>query len=116
MHGKYHPSKLKRLFQDEIHHFLDVLDTSKGHSIDLAEPLAPSISNNICSLVFGKRYEYSDQDRVYLDSNFKIVTDEFSHTNPAMFFPWLLKMPIVGKMLSLEKGYSALQNVRNLLK
>ncbi|KAG8197777.1 hypothetical protein JTE90_006478 [Oedothorax gibbosus] len=42
---------------DEIHHFLDQLRVHNGAPMDLKDPLSPSMSNNICTLVFGKRYE-----------------------------------------------------------
>ncbi|KAG8179117.1 hypothetical protein JTE90_000151 [Oedothorax gibbosus] len=109
-------TKIEGDILEEIHHFLDLMNTHKGRPVDLNAPLSPSISNNICSLVFGKRYEYNDKDRMYLDSNLDLATETFSHTTFVGFFPWLLRVPFFSKMFSLEKGFNALQNVRNLLK
>ncbi|KAG8171322.1 hypothetical protein JTE90_011274, partial [Oedothorax gibbosus] len=63
---------------DEIHHFLDKLRVHNGAPVDLKDPLTPSVSNNISSLVFGKRYEYENPDRVFLDKNLEAAGESFT--------------------------------------
>ncbi|GBN44347.1 Vitamin D(3) 25-hydroxylase [Araneus ventricosus] len=48
----------------EINNFLEVLTSYKGKPMDLKSALQASISNNICALVFGKRYDHDDPRRL----------------------------------------------------
>ncbi|GIY91457.1 cytochrome P450 18a1 [Caerostris extrusa] len=74
--------------------------------MDLAIPLTPSISNNICSVVFGKRYSYQDPERISLD----IVIDEVSkllgQTTAHIFFPWIRYIPFLPKLMNYDEGFA----------
>jgi cytochrome P450 family 2 subfamily J len=97
---------------DEIRHFLDKLRLHNGAPLDLKEPLSPSMSNNICTLVFGKRYEYEDPDRVFLDHNLHVATNSFSQTSLAGFFPWILNVPVISKLFDMKKGVAAIDKIK----
>ncbi|KAG8197779.1 hypothetical protein JTE90_006480 [Oedothorax gibbosus] len=101
---------------DEIHHFLDKLRVHNGAPIDLKEPLSPSMSNNICTLVFGKRYEYEDPDRVFLDKNLEVGVEALDQTSVAAFFPRLLKIPLVSKFMAVDQAVRAFQNLKTFCK
>ncbi|XP_070198571.1 cytochrome P450 2B5-like [Littorina saxatilis] len=45
---------------EEVMHYLQAIEDLKGEATDLLELTHVSISNNICSIVFGKRYDYHD--------------------------------------------------------
>ena len=46
--------------QDEVEHLLGALESNVGQELDQEHLLLNSVSNVICSLVFGKRFEYDD--------------------------------------------------------
>ncbi|KAG8181433.1 hypothetical protein JTE90_015452 [Oedothorax gibbosus] len=96
---------------DEISHFLDNLRVHNGAPMDVKDPLSPSMSNNICTLVFGKRYEYEDPNRVFLDENLDIVVNALSSTSVAGFFPWILKIPLVSKLFEMERALNSLNEI-----
>ncbi|RWS07435.1 Cytochrome P450 18a1-like protein [Dinothrombium tinctorium] len=54
--------------KDEINHFLQEIDKQEDELIDLEKLLTPSVSNNICYLVFGRRYDYDDPMRKRMDN------------------------------------------------
>ncbi|CAL1272928.1 unnamed protein product [Larinioides sclopetarius] len=103
-------TKIEEDIMEEINHFIEVLKSYNGKPLDVKQPLSPSISNNICALVFGKRYEYDHPERKFLD---KSVEDEFeniSQTSVNTLFPWIGKIPFVSKFLSNDPAMDVLQN------
>ncbi|PRD22693.1 UNVERIFIED_CONTAM: Cytochrome P450 2J2 [Trichonephila clavipes] len=97
---------------DEINHFLDVLKKQNGQPIDVKKPLSPSMSNNICALVFGKRYDFNDPDRQLLDKNLDVANESASQTTGTLFFPWLRFIPFTSKFLQIEKTRAAYNVIR----
>ncbi|GBO29499.1 Cytochrome P450 2U1, partial [Araneus ventricosus] len=85
---------------DEINHFIEVLKSHDGKPLDVKQPLSPSVSNNICALVFGKRYEYDHPERKFLDTNVEYEFENFSQTSSDTLFPWIRKIPFASKFLS----------------
>ena len=51
----------------EVSHLLKEIEKTVGEPIEPTILLIPSMSNIISSLAFGKRFEYSDPDRIMLD-------------------------------------------------
>ncbi|XP_025099198.1 LOW QUALITY PROTEIN: cytochrome P450 2F3-like [Pomacea canaliculata] len=49
-----------RKIQEEVKEYINALAEKKGQPQDLARITQVSVSNNICSIVFGKRFEYED--------------------------------------------------------
>ncbi|GFQ82615.1 cytochrome P450 2J2, partial [Trichonephila clavata] len=98
---------------DEINHFLEVLRKQNGQPIDVKEPLSPSMSNNICALIFGKRYEYDDPDRQLLDKNLDEGNEFLSQTSTNLFLPWMRFIPFHHKFLHIEKSKEAFDRIRN---
>ncbi|XP_025098452.1 cytochrome P450 2U1-like [Pomacea canaliculata] len=46
--------------QEEIKEYIRVISESQGQPLDLRHLTQASVSNNICSILFGKRFEYDD--------------------------------------------------------
>lgn len=46
--------------QEEIAEFIKVVASYDGQEFDITNLLQCSVSNNMCSLVFGKRFEYDN--------------------------------------------------------
>lgn len=108
-------SKIEGHIQDEIQHFLKLLEESKGKPMNLIKPLTPSMSNNICSLVFGERYEYDSPDRIIMDKALEVVAGSLAQTGSFIFFPWIKHFPIILKLLDLERVIEAANNIFNLI-
>ncbi|KAK7102926.1 cytochrome P450 2B5-like [Littorina saxatilis] len=53
-------SYLQVQIMEEVTHYLQAIEDLNGKPADLSELTHVSISNNICSIVFGKRYDYHD--------------------------------------------------------
>ncbi|KAG8182695.1 hypothetical protein JTE90_017673 [Oedothorax gibbosus] len=100
-------SSVENEIESEIRHFLDVLRSHKGSPIDPIEPLSPSMSNNICALVFGKRYEYGHPDRQMLDSGLEDLVASNSQAAMPTFYPWIRHVPFIKKILGLGKAMAA---------
>ena len=46
--------------QEEITFFIRAIQEQQGAPVDLSRMTTVSVSNNICSIVLGKRFEYED--------------------------------------------------------
>ncbi|XP_015919907.1 cytochrome P450 2U1-like [Parasteatoda tepidariorum] len=103
-------SKIEQHIQDEIVQFMKTLKRYGGKPMNLLEPLTPSVSNNICALAFGKRYDYTDPERKQLDKNLEETAKVIAQTAAHIFFPWVryfLKIPFVLEFLNLKEGMKA---------
>ncbi len=58
---------MEERIKDEIGYLIKEIDKSNGGPIQIKSLLSPSMSNNICSLVFGHRLDYLEPNRVLLD-------------------------------------------------
>ena len=71
---------LAHRIQEEVTHYIRAIQDFKGEPADLSKLTQVSVSNNICSIVFGQRFEYNDPEFIrYLstmDENFKILSGE----------------------------------------
>ncbi|GFY37622.1 cytochrome P450 2J2 [Trichonephila inaurata madagascariensis] len=106
-------TKIEEDVLDEINHFLEVLKNKNGQPIDVKEPLSPSMSNNICALIFGKRYEYDDPDRQLLDKNLDEGNEFLTQTSASLLFPWIRFIPFLNKFLHIKKSQEAFDKIRN---
>ena len=85
--------------QEEVTHYIRALEDLEGAPVDLSKLTRVSVSNNICSIVFGQRFEYDDsgfRDCLNaMDQLFKILAGRFSKKLPF----WIL----LSTFLSLQK-------------
>ncbi|GFQ82194.1 hypothetical protein TNCT_580471 [Trichonephila clavata] len=63
-----------------------------GKPTKLSYLLVPSMSNNIASLVFGKRLKYDDSERQNLDRLLKEAGTLAGSLTWLAFFPWIKKI------------------------
>lgn len=86
---------------EEVDIFLKYLDDLKGKPFDVSEKLNISISNNVMSIIIGRRFDYDDPKFKYfiglLTANFKNA----ALAGPLYFFPILAKLP--GDMFGAKK-------------
>ena len=50
--------------QEEVTHYIRAIENLQGEPTDLSKLTQMSVSNNICSIVFGQRFEYDNPDFV----------------------------------------------------
>ncbi|NXP50521.1 CP2C8 protein, partial [Heliornis fulica] len=60
---------IEERIQDETEHLLEEIEKTKGKPFDPTFMLSCAISNVICCIVFGKRYDYKDKKFLALMSN-----------------------------------------------
>ncbi|XP_071154085.1 cytochrome P450 2J6-like [Mytilus edulis] len=104
---------LEENIQEEVNIFLDFIDETNGTSFSLDEKVNVSISNIICSIVFGKRYEYDDHKFVKL---MKILDDYISNstlTTVLNFIPNLRHLP--GDIFSAKKVLSNQKEIEEFI-
>ncbi|UYV66920.1 hypothetical protein LAZ67_4003333 [Cordylochernes scorpioides] len=77
------------MFQEEVNFLLNVFMEYEGKPVPIRRYLAPSTSNNISSLVFGKRLDYDLPQRVILDSAIHKILQFFKPTAIHAYFPML---------------------------
>ncbi|PVD29104.1 hypothetical protein C0Q70_11701 [Pomacea canaliculata] len=53
--------------EEEVKEYIRVISESQGQPLDLKHLTQASVSNNMCSIVFGKRFEWSDKMRLLRD-------------------------------------------------
>ncbi|CAG2115303.1 unnamed protein product [Medioppia subpectinata] len=73
---------------DEINHLSKEIDTSVGQACDLQTLLPISVSNNINSLTFGRRFDYTDTRKKMFDEFLK-PDPNFNLAGILQFFPKL---------------------------
>ncbi|CAG2112194.1 unnamed protein product, partial [Medioppia subpectinata] len=63
---------------DEITHFTKLIDETDGQGFNFHKILTPSMSNNICHLVFGHRMDFNDPKRIIFDNMLDTLASQFS--------------------------------------
>ncbi|CAL1272920.1 unnamed protein product [Larinioides sclopetarius] len=100
----------------EINNFLEVLKSYKGKPMNLKSALQASISNNICALVLGKRYDHEDPRRIFLDKNLEKAMNSLSMISSYSLFPWIRHIPFFHKLLSVETSRLKYDILRNFFR
>ncbi|XP_054724534.1 cytochrome P450 18a1-like [Uloborus diversus] len=80
-------TKMEEHLKDEILELLERMDQLEGSPTKMSDILAPSMSNNIASLLFGRRLKYNDPRRIKLDKMISDVGKIAGSTIWQMFFP-----------------------------
>ncbi|XP_039624162.1 cytochrome P450 2B4-like isoform X1 [Polypterus senegalus] len=83
---------IEEYIQEEAQHLVENLRKTKGSPCDPTVFLTPAVSNIICSIMFGKRFEYSDENFAHLLDIINKFTYLFSCTSVQMYniFPKLV--------------------------
>ncbi|RUS78661.1 hypothetical protein EGW08_013588 [Elysia chlorotica] len=78
---------------EEIASYLDALAGLGGKPSDVALLTRTSVSNVICSIIVGKRFEYNDPFFAAFMDSFDKQVQASENTAPVMFWPWLRHIP-----------------------
>lgn len=89
---------------DECQHLIDVFKQFKGEGFDSMQPLNYAVSNIICSMVYGSRFEYNDPEFTSMvdRTNYSIQLTGAPSIQIYNLFPWL------GKWITKQKEFLAL--------
>ncbi|GBM40341.1 Cytochrome P450 18a1 [Araneus ventricosus] len=82
-------TRMEEHIKEEILEILERISDQEGKPVKHSYILAPSMSNNIASLVFGKRLKYDDPEQERLDRLVRALFRLFRYTPWQFFFPWL---------------------------
>ncbi|XP_054724535.1 cytochrome P450 18a1-like [Uloborus diversus] len=82
-------TKMEEHLKEEIVELLERMDQLEGKPTKMSNILAPSMSNNIASLLFGKRLKHDDPKRIKLDNMLSDVGKLAGATAWQLFFPFL---------------------------
>ncbi|GBO01449.1 Cytochrome P450 2J2 [Araneus ventricosus] len=82
-------TRMEEHIKEEILELLERISEQEGKPVKHAYILAPSMSNNIASLVFGKRLKFDDPQRERLDHLVRELGRLAGSLSWQLFFPWL---------------------------
>ena len=75
---------LAEKIQEEVSHYIKAIEDHQGAPVDLHVLTSTSVSNNICSIVFGKRFHYDDpvftKYLALLDANVRTIGSMYPDT------------------------------------
>ncbi|XP_054724532.1 cytochrome P450 2J6-like [Uloborus diversus] len=97
--------------KEEIAHLVSELEEFQGKPANVRRYLAPSTSNNISAMVFGRRIDYHDPMRVELDQVITELIRFFRPTSLHAWFPWLKKLLFKLKLFDYDKLESAIERL-----
>ncbi|XP_031721915.1 cytochrome P450 2K3-like isoform X1 [Anarrhichthys ocellatus] len=98
---------------EESQHLIGVLKNFKGEAFDTTQPIRFAVSNIICSMVYGSRFQYDDPDFTSLVYNMSSRNQLFGSPSITVYnmFPWFFKW-IANRKLFL--GFGAAIKKQNL--
>ncbi|XP_012640601.3 cytochrome P450 2J2-like [Microcebus murinus] len=101
---------LEERIQEEVRHLTEVIKEENGQPFDPHFKINNAVSNIICSITFGKRFEYQDAQFQELLG----LLDEVSYMSGSVscqlynFFPWIMKF-IPGSHRTVIKNWEKLK-------
>ncbi|KAG8198891.1 hypothetical protein JTE90_015105 [Oedothorax gibbosus] len=107
--------QLKDTYRKKSVGFLQAIESHNGQPFPIYKYLTPSLSNNICSIIFGKRYSYDDPERQDLDFNLDAVIKCMAQTAVHIFFPWIKHVPFLLRFFDFETGVKAYKYTKDLV-
>jgi len=85
-------SRMEVHIQEEITELLEQFERNANKPFFLRPILAPSMSNNIGALMFGKRYKYDDPIRTMLSDAVSATSTLGQQIGWLVFFPWIKRV------------------------
>ncbi|XP_035231232.1 cytochrome P450 2J6-like, partial [Stegodyphus dumicola] len=75
------------LVQEEVDDVIKIVKEQNGKPVNITKWLTSSVSNNVSSLLFGRRMAVDDPRRQILDQSVNVVSQFFKQTGIRNFFP-----------------------------
>lgn len=89
---------LEQRINEEAGYVIDAIDQSNGQPLDLHHIINNAVSNIICSLSFGERFDYNDERFKELLHKLYVNVSSISLGGIVHVFPFLTDTPIYGYM------------------
>lgn len=89
---------LEQRVNEEAGYIIDAIDQSNGQPLDLHHIINNAVSNIICSLSFGERFDYNDERFKELLHKLYVNVSSISLGGIVHVFPFLTDTPIYGYM------------------
>ncbi|KAK7500080.1 hypothetical protein BaRGS_00008627 [Batillaria attramentaria] len=99
--------------QEEVTHYIKALHSYQGQQVDVSQMTHISISNNICSIVFGQRFEYDDSFFNTLLESVDLNMKTVGGSVVLNFMPWLEYLP--GDLFKFKRTLANVDFVENNL-
>lgn len=86
-------NSLANKIKEEISYFTDSLSSLNGKPTDISVKTNMSVSNVICSITFGRRFDYEDSEFQELLNILRELASEQQSVSIVNFMPWLQHLP-----------------------
>nr|KAG5708847.1 hypothetical protein BaRGS_009256 [Batillaria attramentaria] len=99
--------------QEEVTHYIKALHSYQGQQMDASQMTHVSVSNNICSIAFGQRFEYDDS---FFNKLLSAIGEYLKTVGASMvvnFMPWLEYLP--GDLFKLKRTLANVDFIENNL-
>ncbi|TDH00728.1 hypothetical protein EPR50_G00191590 [Perca flavescens] len=99
---------------EECEHLSEVFKTFKGEAFDSTQPINYAVSNIICSIVYGSRFEYEDPEFTSLVDRTNRIIQLLGSPSVQVcnMFPWIGKWVTVKKEIDATFAANKKQNLR----
>jgi hypothetical protein len=98
----YGKGSMEDRITDEISYLIKHIDETTGEPMNIHDVLTPSISNNICHLVFGHRLDFNEPKRQAMDRMLDEASKVLSVIGVLMMTPlWLSRLMF--KVMAMNK-------------
>ncbi|XP_071943747.1 cytochrome P450 2J4-like [Antedon mediterranea] len=98
--------KLIKLLNFESGKLCDLIRQHNGAAIDVCQPINMAVSNVLCALCFGHRFEYDDDNFRSLLSNLQALGKSVSGTTIGHFLPFLYYTPLYSNFRNLATSFT----------
>ncbi|XP_076332175.1 cytochrome P450 2U1-like isoform X2 [Tachypleus tridentatus] len=112
----YGKTKMEDHLKEEINIILAHLASLNGAVCNIREILVPSMSNIISAFIFGRRFEYDDPKRKYLDDRLIEFQKYIRQFNLKTFFPWIKSFLSFVKSRDLRNFQKTTENLLSFIR
>lgn len=108
-------NRMEQFITEEITNFITELKILNGKPTLLRNILAPSTSNNIACLVYGKTYERNTPERKLIDDSLEDLSKFIGQTAIQIFIPWIKYIMLLTGLFNYKKAIAAATNLRKFV-
>ncbi|KAI1299637.1 Cytochrome P450 2J6 [Halotydeus destructor] len=114
-HG-FGKSKMEDKIREEIGFLTKEIEKHSKDPVDIFKIMTPSVSNNICILIFGRRFDYDDPKRITMDQALSVVPQFLTPAGLLMTFPRLAAFNFKYSLFGWGKLHQAFDAISELVK
>jgi len=87
------------------------ISATNSRAVSVQEYMGVSILNIICDLLFGKRFDITDEEFKRMRKAMCLLMDGMSPSDPVVSFPWLKYFPASKNVMKVKEGTAIIDNV-----